>query len=129
MFTLLQIKEAHAKVRSGADFPQYIRDLIGLGVLKYTIYVNDGHAEYEGIDNYSVFSKAEYPILHIADSIGIDKFKHDLKEHQQGKTDYSRFCKDSADAGVEKWIIDMHAKTCTYYGRLDKFILEEKIPV
>ncbi len=32
MFTIEQIKEAHAKVKSGADFPNYIHDLIILGV-------------------------------------------------------------------------------------------------
>lgn len=35
MFTLDQIREAHVKVKSGADFPHYIQDLIVLGVQKY----------------------------------------------------------------------------------------------
>lgn len=43
MFTLDQIREAHAKVKSGADFPHYIQDLIVLGVQKYDIFVHDGH--------------------------------------------------------------------------------------
>ena len=30
MFTIAQIKEAHDKVKSGADFPKYIQDLINL---------------------------------------------------------------------------------------------------
>lgn len=48
MFTLEQIKEAHAKVRSGADFPTYVQDLIGLGVTCYQTYVSDGHTDYFG---------------------------------------------------------------------------------
>ena len=43
MFTIDQIKEAHSKVKSGADFPQYVQDLIKLGVIHYTTYVRDGH--------------------------------------------------------------------------------------
>ena len=32
MFTVNQIKEAHSKVKSGADFPAYIQDIKKLGV-------------------------------------------------------------------------------------------------
>lgn len=129
MFTLVQIKEAHARVKSGADFPQYTQDLIALGVSKYTLLVHDGHAEYIGKEGYTISSNAEYSNLDIADKIDIDNFKKQLKSHQRGETDYSRFCKDSAENGVAKWTVDIHAKTCTYYGKSDEFILEEKIPI
>ena len=33
MFTLEQIKLAHSKVKSGADFPAYIKELKALGVI------------------------------------------------------------------------------------------------
>jgi uncharacterized protein YbcV (DUF1398 family) len=42
MFTIEQIKIAHTKVRSGADFPNYIQDLINLGITSYETYVADG---------------------------------------------------------------------------------------
>ena len=32
MFTIQQIKDAHSKVKSGADFPKYMQDIIALGV-------------------------------------------------------------------------------------------------
>lgn len=32
MFTIQQIKDAHSKVKSGADFPAYIQDIKKLGV-------------------------------------------------------------------------------------------------
>ncbi|MBO9661220.1 MAG: DUF1398 family protein, partial [Chitinophagaceae bacterium] len=35
MFTLEEITAAHAKVRSGSDFPGYIRDLKKLSVKGY----------------------------------------------------------------------------------------------
>ncbi len=38
MFTIAQIKEAHDKVKSGADFPKYIQDLINLGVIGYDTF-------------------------------------------------------------------------------------------
>ena len=32
MFTLDQIREAHSRVKSGADFPKYARELTEMGV-------------------------------------------------------------------------------------------------
>lgn len=51
MFTLEQIKEAHSKVKSGADFPAYIQDMKELGVQLYTHYVADGHIVYKGAND------------------------------------------------------------------------------
>ncbi len=52
MFTIQQIKEAHAKVKSGADFPKYIQDIIALGVTSFETFVFDNHTDYYGKDNY-----------------------------------------------------------------------------
>jgi hypothetical protein len=41
MFTIEQIKSAHTKVKSGADFPNYFKDLIQLGVTSYEAFVAD----------------------------------------------------------------------------------------
>jgi len=43
MFTLNQVKQAHSKVKSGADFPAYIVAIKTLGVVYYQTYVTDGH--------------------------------------------------------------------------------------
>ncbi len=43
MFTVEQIKTAHSKVKSGADFPAYIQDINKLGVASYETFVTDGH--------------------------------------------------------------------------------------
>ncbi len=129
MFTLRQIEEAHSNVQSGVDFPQYIRDLIAMGISRYSIYVNDGHAEYIGNDGYTVVSEAEYEKLHIISNTDIDKFKEYLKAHQEGKTSYLTFCENSAETGIYRWEIDTIKKTCTYYNPLGNFVLEEKIPI
>jgi len=46
MFTIEQIKDAHAKVKSGADFPAYVQEVIRLGVTRYETYVADGQTHY-----------------------------------------------------------------------------------
>ncbi len=128
MFTIDQIQSAHSKVKSGADFPAYVQDLIALGVEKYHTFVTDGHTEYFGTDDYKAASPAKYVPLEIADPENKEKFVERLKLHQQGGTDYMTFCKDAAEAGVEKWTVDTIRMTCTYYDTSGKEMLVEAIP-
>ena len=129
MFTLEQVKAAHANVKSGADFPAYVQDLIRLDVKSYDIFVTDGRGEYHCEKNYSIRSAAGYATLNIVESSNTEAFRHKLKMHQQGKTDYATFCQDAADAGVEKWTVDMREMTCTYYDKAGNKLVTETIPV
>lgn len=128
MFSLNQIKEAHAKVKSGADFPKYIQEIAQLGVLSYTTYVNDSHALFVGSDGYMLNSEAKYAALSIAAESKEEEFKRYLKIHQGGETDYSTFCRQSAETGVEKWVVDVTNRTCTYYDIQENELLVEVIP-
>ncbi|SMO79045.1 DUF1398 domain-containing protein [Solitalea koreensis] len=128
MFTIDQIKEAHSKVKTGADFPSYVQNLIKLGVIHYSTHVEDGHTEYVGENNYRVQSNSSYPTLNIAEKSELEKFKDNLKNHQQGETDYFTFCRQSAALGVDKWIVDMIQMTCTYYDKIGDVMLVEEIP-
>lgn len=128
MFTLDQIKTAHAKVRSGADFPSYVQELITLGLKNYESFVSDGHAVYHGSEGYTITSPAKYEAKEIATESNKGQFIKDLKEHQQGKTDYPTFCGIAATHGVEKWIVDMEKMTCTYYDLHGNEMLVEQIP-
>ncbi|HEY4206109.1 MAG TPA: DUF1398 family protein [Puia sp.] len=128
MFTIEQIKAAHSKVKSGADFPQYIRDIMQLGVTSYETYVIDGHSVYLGEEGYQVASDAKYPALAVANASNREEFQQGLKEHQQGKTDFLGFCGMAADQGVEKWVVDIEKMTCTYFDKRDNEMLEEQIP-
>lgn len=128
MFTIEDIKAAHSKVRSGADFPQYIRDLKTMGVAGYTTYVSDGHTSYKGANNDEVISAAKYDELTVAGNSDAATFTAGLKDHQQGKTGYPAFCKMCADTGVEKWIVSIDKMTCTYFDKAGNMLLEENIP-
>jgi uncharacterized protein YbcV (DUF1398 family) len=128
MFTIGQIKDAHSKVKSGADFPGYIQDLIALGVEAYSTYVADGHSEYFGTNAHNLKSDAKYSILSIAEKSDSETFINRLKIHQLGQTDYGTFCNDCANAGVEMWMVDTKDMTCTYYDKAGSNMLQEKIP-
>lgn len=128
MFTVEQIKAAHSKVKSGVDFPSYIKEIKGLGVTHYEAYVTDGHIDYHGANNYTAKVPAKYNPLVIADTSKDEEFMKELVAHQQGKTDFLTFIKMCATFGVEKWAICMDKMTCTYYNKAENEILVEQIP-
>lgn len=129
MFTTDQIKEAHSKVKSGKDFPAYIQDLKQLGVVAYEHYISDASIIYSGADKFEVTAAAKYAPLKIAEISDAGKLKQALKIHQNGETDYLTFCKQSAEAGVEKWIVDIEKMTCIYYDQSGKEMILETIPL
>lgn len=127
MFSLDDIKAAHSKVRSGADFPQYIRDLKALGVTGYETYVSDGHTDYYGKDNFSITSLAKYEALVVADDSNAALFERGLRDHQQGKTDYPVFCKMCGETGIEKWNVSINNMSCIYYDKTGHNVFQENI--
>jgi uncharacterized protein YbcV (DUF1398 family) len=128
MFTINQIKEAHSKVKSGADFPKYIRDIKILGVISYEHYVSDGHVQYYGINNFTISGDAKWTLRDVAARGDTEKLKSSLAIHQQGKTDYPTFCRQAAEAGVEKWVVDISKMTCIYCEKTGNELLAESIP-
>ncbi len=128
MFTAEQVKSAHSKVKSGADFPAYIKEIRSLGVTHYETYVTDGHINYHGGNDYTAKVPAKYPPLFVADTTKIKEFKTELIAHQQGKTDFLTFVKMCATTGIEKWKIRMDKMTCTYFDKGGNEVLIEEIP-
>jgi len=128
MFTVAQIEQAHEKVKSGADFPKYIQEIKKMGVLGFETWVTDSHTEYYGANGYRTSSQSQYENLAISDITNKEKFAQQLKSHQQGQTDYYTFCKDCAETGIEKWIVDLDKMTCIYYDKAGNEVLVEQIP-
>lgn len=128
MFTVEQIENAHSKVKSGADFPNYIKEIKDLGVKSFETWVKDSHTEYFGDNGYTTKSKAKYADLRIENSVDEEKFIKQLKSHQKGETDYMKFCEDCAETGIEKWVVDLDVFTCIYYDKAGNEILKEEIP-
>jgi len=128
MFTVAQIEQAHEKVKSGADFPKYIQEIKAMGVSGFDTWVTDSHTEYFGANDYKTQSQPQYDNLIIADVTNKEKFVSQLRAHQQGQTDYYTFCKDCAENGIEKWVVDLDEMTCIYYDKAGEEILVEQIP-
>lgn len=128
MFTAEQIKAAHSKVKSGADFPAYIKEIKALGVTHYEAYVSDGHIDYHSAHNHTAKVPEKYAPMAIADTAQVETFKAELLAHQQGKTDYLTFIAMCAETGIEKWEICLDKMTCTYFDKAGVEVLVEQIP-
>lgn len=127
MFTIDQIKAAHSKVKTGADFPAYIWDLKQLGVTDYQTFVKDGHTDYHGPSGYEVSSDSGYEELTIQPFCDVEQFSTILKAHQQGQTDYPTFMRDCARTGVCYWLVSLDEMTCTYFDGIGNTVLTEAI--
>jgi uncharacterized protein YbcV (DUF1398 family) len=128
MFTLEQIISAHSKVKTGADFPDYAREIKGMGVHYYETFVEDGHTSYHGTEGYELMSPRKYPAIEVSEQSNNEQFKKDLADHQKGRTDYMQFTRDCAHNGIQKWAVCLDTMTCTYYDKAGNKILVEKIP-
>jgi uncharacterized protein YbcV (DUF1398 family) len=127
-FTIEQVNAAHAKVKSGADFPKYIQEIKQLGVKFYETYVVDGHTDFYDKYHRKASTSPKYDLLKIANVADAEAFKIHLNAHQQGKTDYLTFCNDCSKSGVNKWVVRLDKMTCTYYDLAGREILVEGIP-
>jgi len=128
MFTLSGIREAHSKVKSGADYPAFVQEIIKMGVAGYETHVKDGKTVYFGANNYRIESGPKYDQLIINSEPDSETFKKDLKLHQDGKTNFTTFCNDAAGSGVEKWVVNLNHMSCTYLDKNGNVLLVESIP-
>ena len=129
MFTKDQIHEAFSKVKSGADFPQFVQDLKEIGVTHYDNFVSDGRTKYYGLNEFTLDGESKYPEMQVNDSSSSEHLKHAILIHQKGETYYPTFCKQAADAGVEKWTTHMINMTVTYLDKKGQELTVEPIPI
>ncbi|KQS28419.1 DUF1398 domain-containing protein [Pedobacter sp. Leaf194] len=129
MFSIEEIKAAESKIKSGADFPKFIEEIKKLGVVRNDVYVANGLSVYFDESDHPVQATPdEYPELIINNEASAEKLMHALQVHQKGDSDYFAFCRQAADAGVEKWVTDLKAMTGSYLDTAQNELFQEKIP-
>ncbi len=128
MFTVQQIKAAHQKVKSGADFPRYVQEIKALGLIKYEYIVADGRTIYYGSNGFQTEAPAIYPEKRINPIASASVMEHNIREHQQGKSDFLTICQQAADAGVHHWEVNTQNMLCTYFDSNSHVMLAEPIP-
>jgi uncharacterized protein YbcV (DUF1398 family) len=128
MFTLQQMKAAHSRVKSGADFPRYISEIKALGLKRYIFSVTDGSTTYYGENGHKVSAPAIYATKSIVAEASPEVLRETISIHQQGKTDFATFCEQAAAAGVKEWVIDTDRMLCIYEDQNGREMLAEPIP-
>jgi uncharacterized protein YbcV (DUF1398 family) len=128
MFTLQQLKAAHAKVKSGADFPAYVQEIKQLGLIHYDFMVKNGSTVYYGANGFQVSGDPIYDEKTISAQATPGDVRQIIADHQQGKNDFLSFCTLVAAAGVEKWVVDTKEMLCSYYDLSGNSMVAEPIP-
>ena len=128
MFTIERIHKPFTKVKSEADFPQFVQKLKMIGVSHFDTFVSDGRTKYYGIENFTLDGEPKYPKIEVNNVSSADKLKYAISIHQQGKIDYSTFCQQVSDAGVEKWTNNIIEMTVTYFDKEGNELTVEPIP-
>jgi uncharacterized protein YbcV (DUF1398 family) len=127
MFTVHQIKAAHQKVKSGADFPRYVQEIKALGLVKYEFMIADGHTVYSGKDGQAE-APPKYPVKTVNPVSSAQALAHNIRIHQQGQTDFLTFCEQAAEAGVHHWEVNTQTMLCTYFDSHNEIMIAEPIP-
>ncbi|WP_160680068.1 DUF1398 family protein [Clostridium sp. C8-1-8] len=127
MFTKEKIEAAHNKVKSGEDFPKYVKEIKGMGIKSHEVVLSDGIWIFKGTDEQVIQINTEMKNLRVSEQSSIEKFKQILYKHQKGETDYSTFCIEASEAGVERWVSNFDDMTVTYFDLYGNPIDVEKI--
>jgi uncharacterized protein YbcV (DUF1398 family) len=127
VFTIEQIEELHRRFGKAETLAEYVRSLAGIGVVRYHSFVSDGHSEYLGRDGHRVVSQPVHEVLSVAVTSDRDAFLDHLRRHVHGETSYLDWSGGMATSGVERWTVDTHAMTMTFYDRSGEILLAEHI--
>ena len=128
MFTKEQIEIAHNKVKSGADFPVYVKEIKALGIISHEVLLLDGTWIFKGVYGQVVRFKRSLESITVSTQVFPEKFKQILTMHQNGETDYRTFCVQAGEAGVERWISDFRYMTVSYLDSYGNVVDIEPIP-
>lgn len=127
MFTKQQLASAHAKVKSGADYPAYVAELKTLGVTRYDFVVATGRNVFFGAEG-SLETDAKYAPKKVPTDGNPEALAQALKIHQAGKTDSLTFFQQAADAGTDRWTCDLEAMEVVYKDVKGQVLAWEAIP-
>lgn len=99
------------------NYPRTFDALKDFGVRSYDVDVPRHNIVYRG-DNAELIEgpPAGFEKLSLASSFDREAFLQALRRAQRRETDYSRFLREIAAAGVSRYHVDMAGRTVTYVG-------------
>jgi uncharacterized protein YbcV (DUF1398 family) len=127
-FTAENIKAIYSRPRTGEDFPALIRELKGVGVISYDHMIETGANVFHGHSGETLALSNLGPACPVSDRANVESLKKIISEHQRGLSNYPTLCRLVGEAGVEKWVCDLLAMTCSYFDKSGRKMHVELIP-
>jgi len=110
-------------------YPKTFNALQGAGVEYYEVKISTHEINYYGNNESLVESPPlDFVPLEVAPTFDKETFIQHLRKHQINKTSYQDFLKDSANAGIYNYRVDMQTRTVTYFGKNPAQSYIEKVP-
>jgi len=127
-FTEQNIRAIYARPRTGADFPGLIRGLKSIGIVSYDHVIESGANVFHGASGETRLLGNMGPAFPVTPQSNVELLKGIISDHQRVLTDYSALCRLVGEAGVEKWVCDLMAMTCSYFDKSGNKMHVELIP-
>ena len=127
-FTVENIKAIYSRPRTGADFPALIRELKGAGVTSYDHMIETGANVFHGCNGEALTLEKMGPPCPVSARPDVESLKRIISEHQRGLSNYPTLCRLVGEVGVEKWVCDLSAMTCSYFDKSGQQMHVELIP-
>ena len=104
---MADIEKAHAVVD-----PDGVNDY--LTALRQLSHICDGHSDFFDAAGNKLSTAPIHERLTVAERVDPKAAKLALGQHGRGETDYLTFARQLADAGIDTWLMDPRARTCTF---------------
>jgi uncharacterized protein YbcV (DUF1398 family) len=111
------------------SYPKTFEKLRELGIAYYDVNLLAKEIVYHNKDES--FKEKDIPSFQNLPSVGqFDEqaIKEAIKRHQKGETSYAEVMRELMQVGVTHYRVDMHARTCTYFGKNSNEIHIEHVP-
>jgi len=128
-FTEENVRVIYSRPRTGADFPALIRELKSVGVVSYDHLIETGANIFHGGNGQALTLPRVGPAFPVSRQPNVESLKKIISEHQRGLSDYPTLCRLVGEVGVEKWVCDLLAMTCSYFDKSGSKMHVELIPV
>lgn len=127
MESLQILKEHLEKVRMDADFSVFINTLNDNNVAYYVYFVATGNITFVKKNEDFVPLKSSRYLLKISSAVSARKTRIAAERHFSGEATYEIYCRDLANAGVFRWIVDLSTNVRSYYSVTNELLHTESL--
>jgi uncharacterized protein YbcV (DUF1398 family) len=128
VLTAETLRAIYSRPRTGADFPALVRELKSVGIVSYDHVIETGANVFHGKNGETLTLPNMGPAHPVSDRPNLDALKKIISEHQRGLSNYPELCRLVGEVGVEKWVCDLRAMTCSYFDKAGHKMHVEQIP-